>query len=192
MVKIQDGAGHGYEAQVDQTNRLLVRAVTETEVQDAVQTGDGYNVNTGPLSISTDSALIYLKNTGTRELVIEALAVGLGVGSASDIARVTLIRNPTAGNIVTGASGVSMNQNRNFGTNQTLQADVYKGGNAATFTDGDDIALFFQPLNGRLFADINFQLEPGNSVGINLVPNLSSGSVLCYAAFVLYEKPETP
>lgn len=189
MVRLSDGAGGGHEARVDTGHRLATRAVNETETLEATSEGDAYNLNTGVFSVAGDSALLYMKNTGTRAIVLESVALGIGsAASLSDSARVTLIRNPTMGSIVTGASGVDMNQNRNHGTNNTLTADVYKGGNLATFTDGDDAALFFSG-TGRLFATINFEVDPGNSVGLKLDPQLSSGSANVYAAFIVYLKP---
>lgn len=188
-MKIQ-GANTGKSVDVDNTNRFLVRSVNETEVLEAVRLGDAYNINTGVVSIAGESALLYLKNNAGRTLEIEGIAIGLGAGTASDSARITIIRNPTEGTIVAGASGVSMNQNRNFGTNASLTADAYKGGNLATFTNGSDIALFFHSLSQRLLATVNFDLDPGNSIGIKIDPQLSSGAVNAYAAIICYLKPE--
>jgi hypothetical protein len=99
---------------------------------------------------------------------------------------VTLKRNPTGGTLISGATNVDMNQNRNFGSNIALTADVYKGASGNTVTGGNDIAQFYQTGQGRLFASIGFDLPKGSSIAIEIDPNLSSGSVNVYAAIIGY------
>jgi hypothetical protein len=163
--------------------------VTEAEEVHAAADGNAYNINTGDVSFSAAGTLIYVKNNEDRDLVIEALAVGVGnTGTHSDIGNITLVRNPTGGDLITDATAVSMNQNRDFGSNKTLTVDDYKGKSGGTLTGGNNIAQFYQGANGRLFADINLILPKGSSIGITYDPNLSSGSVNAYAAIICYLK----
>lgn len=185
---IVSGTGNGrYAAEVSSDNKLRTRAVIETETQHAVELGDSYNINTGDISISADSALLYFYNGEEEDVFIDAIALGITDGTQSDIQKAMVIRNPTAGTIVSGASAVAMNSNNNFGSAKTLSASTaYKGASGNTFTNGTDHALLYQSDNGRLYAGLPMLLPKGSSIGIELDVNLSSGSVTVYAALVAH------
>ena len=186
---IQDGSS-GKSAAVDNKFRLKTTAVVETESLDATHDSRAYNINTGNISLtsSTVSRVLYFKNNEDSSFILEALAVGIGsAGTTTESSVITLIRNPTTGTLISGASAVAMNQNRNFGTSDTLSASLaYKGAEGNTVTDGDAIAQFFQSSGGRLFAGINFELQKGNSLAITVDTNTSSGTTIIYAALIGY------
>lgn len=182
--KIKDGTGDGFTVKVDGRNRFQVKAVSLDEQQAANELGNGYNINTGTVSLSAATAILYFKNTGSVDFVLDAFAVGIGSGTFSDSVLVTLTRNPTGGTLIDTATAVDMNQNRNFGSNNTLSAALYKGASGATVTGGASIAQFFQTGQGRIFVTINFVLPAGSSIAVSVDPNLSSGSVNAYAALV--------
>jgi hypothetical protein len=181
---LKNGTGDGYTAQVDARNRLKTRAITQSETQFANLLGDAYNINTGTVSISGDTGILYFKNLDAEDFVLDSFAVGVGAGSFSDSVVVTVIRNPTAGTLIDTATAVDMNQNRNFGSSKTLSGNAYKGASGATVTGGDNIAQFFQTGQGRLFATVDFELPKSSAVGLKVEPNLSSGSVNMYAALI--------
>lgn len=191
MTIIQDGKGTGRAAKVNTQNELGVRATSITGQQRRSLDGYGFNINTGEVALTdgNEHAILYGKYNGTTKFHIEALAVGVGKasGTVSNPGKITLVRNPSTGTIVTGASAVSMNQNRNFGSSVSLTGDFYKGGQSNTFTDGDDIAIFYQNANGRLFAAIDFILEPGDSAGVNIQLNATNGANV-YVAFIGHEE----
>lgn len=197
MVLIEDGTGSGSRAGITPSNRMKTVAITETQQERATNTGDSYNVNTGDISgIATegsDNAVLYLKNNEDNDLIIVALAVGFGPGTApsSAAANITikLIRNPTTGSIISDASAVSMNANRNFGSSKTLDVDAYKGGDGKTFTNGDEIAQFYTSGGSRLFATIDFAIPKGKTVGVTIDP-VGTGTFTIYAAFVCYLRDE--
>ena len=189
--QIRDGTGDSYLARVDGNNRLWTRSVSTAEQVIANVEGAAYNINTGTITLTNDAEtpVIYLKNTGERDLSIEAIAVGLGAtdGTANNPARITVVRNPTAGTIVSGATAVAINQNRNFGSNATLTANVYKGATGNTMTGGNDYLLLYQGLSSRLFATISTDLPRGSSIGIKIDPQTSSNTSLAvYAALICY------
>lgn len=192
MAIIEDGTGDGKSARVDNNKQLHTFGINETEEQQAVDLGNGYNINTGVIGLtsSTESAILYIKNNEDQDLVISALAVGVGsAGTTTDVATVTVIRNPTTGTIIESTpTNVDMNKNRNFGSNKTLTIDAYKGSEGETFTDGDDIAILFNNQGSRLFATLNFELSKGNSIGVKIDTNTSSGTTNVYAAAVCYLK----
>jgi hypothetical protein len=186
---IRDGTGSGEYAAVDASNRLTTRAVTEAQSVHAAGLGDAYNLNTGLISITGDATLMYFKNNETRDYVVDAIALGSFEGiTHSDDPYITLIRNPTGGNLISDGTAISMNQNRNFGSNTTLTADVYKGKVGGTITGGDDIAILQATPGGRSFYTIDFLLPTGTSLAIKLTANASSGTANWYCALIGYLK----
>ena len=162
MSIIQDGTGTGNRVKVS-GNRLFSHTITESEGVHAAEQGDAYNINTGTIGLtsSTASSVYYLKNNESRDLIVEAIAVGIGsAGTTTDVSTITVIRNPTS---VSYSTAVDMNANRNFGSSKTLTADTYKGAEAATTTGGTNIAQFYQAAGGRLYATIDLILQIGRA-----------------------------
>lgn len=188
---IEDGTGSGYKQKINANNRAYVNAIQESDEQAAVQRGDAYNINTGEISLTSTSAsgILYIKNNETQDLVIHSIAVGVSSGgTTNDSTRVQVIRNPTAGTLISGASSVGQNANRNFGSSKTLTVDAYKGAEGNTVTDGENIALVFMQSGSRLFATLNFELTKGDSIAVTVDSNTSSGTTAVYAAGVCYLK----
>ena len=193
MTRLEDGKGSGREAQVDSSNRLRTHSVSETESLHASEEGQAFNINTGLISITGDATLIYFKNNEEKDFVVEAVALGSFEGiTHSDDPYITLVRNPTGGDLINDASAVSMNQNRNFGSKNSLADSLaYKGKVGGTITGGDDIAILQATPGGRSFYTIEFILPKGTSLGIKLTANVSSGSANWYCALIGFTKDDT-
>jgi hypothetical protein len=190
---IKDGTGSGTTAKVNGDNRLKVEAVQQSAQNNATRNGNSYNLNTGVMTLTSgdESALMYLKNTDSaKRLHVELIVVGMSPsanGDSSEIPKITIVRNPTAGSIIDSTpTNVDINSNRNFSSSNTLTATAYKGGEAETFTDGTDHIISFQTANGRLGLDIDEVLENGASIGIKIDPQASNTSMDVYAAIVCY------
>lgn len=173
---------------VDNLGRANTFSVIESEQFFEAKLGDAYNLNTGIVALTdgtVDSAIMYFKNNNPTDYILSALAFGMNTrgGTINDGAVVTMIRNPTAGTIVDDATAISMNQNRNFGSSKTLTADIYKGAQGKTFTDGTDIGIFNLGSGPRLFASIDFILPQGTSLGLKILPECT-GAVDVYAALI--------
>lgn len=186
MTYLLDGKGRGYQAAIDAENRLKTQSVSESEDIHALEQGNSYNINTGLItSINGDATLIYLKNNETKDLIIQAIALGIFEGiTHSDDPYITVVRNPTGGDLISDATAVSMNQNRNFGSSNTLTADAYKGKVSGTLTGGNDIAILQATPAARSFYTIDLSLAKGSSVGIKFTANASSGSASLYCALI--------
>lgn len=188
---IKDGSGNGYGLKVDSQNRAHVQSVAVPETFNAALVGDAYNINTGLITISGDATLVYIKNNEDRDLIIEAVALGSFEGiSHSNDPYITLVRNPTGGDLIDDGTAVAMNQNRNFGSSNTLAIDAYKGKVGGTLTGGNDIAILQATPGGRSFYTINFALQKGATVGVKLTANVTSGSASWYAAIICYLKED--
>lgn len=189
MSYIQDGTGKGNLAKVGNDNRLQVRAVSENEVIHNGESGKAYNFNTGLISVSGDATLMYLKNTSSENLIITGVALGSFEGiTHSDDPYVTIVRNPTGGDIISDATAIDMDQNRNFGSNDTAEVTAYKGKTSGTMTGGNDLAILQVSSGGRSFFGLDFILPKGSSIGIKLTANVSSGSANWYTALIGYYK----
>lgn len=186
---IQDGTGSGAKLKVGTDNRLQARAISEEEVVHNGEGGKAYNWNTGLISITGDATLIYIKNNDNENLIITDIAIGAFDGiTHSDAPYITIVREPTGGDLLTDQTAVSMNQNRNFGASDVADVNVYKGKVGGTLTGGNDIAILQTNKTGRSFFGINFILPKGSAMGIKLTANLSSGSANYYCALIGYFK----
>ena len=187
---IESGTGNGKKWKINNSNLAEVHGITETEEQHATEGGDAYNINTGYIgSITTDATLLYIKNNETQDLVINAFALGIDSGGThSNKPYLTLVRNPTGGDLISDATAVSMNQNRNFGSSETLTVDAYKGKVSGTLTGGNDIAILQATPDGRSFYTINLIIPKGSSIGIKYTANLSSGTEQIYCAAIVHLK----
>lgn len=183
---IDDGRGTGFKARVNANNRIVTSAVTETEELHTIVAGDGYNINSGTITYTAAGTMLYLSNNEDKDIVVAAIAVGVGSGTTSDIGEVTVTANITGGDLISDATAVSINANRNFGSSRTLVADVYAGKSGGTATGGSDVLLFYQGTSGRLFASLNLVLQKGDNIAITYDPKLSSGSVKAYCALPVY------
>jgi len=188
MTIINDGTGKGNNAKVDGNNRLHIQGTTENEAQHAVEDGDAYNINSGSITLSAAGTLLYIKNNEDQDMVVSAVAVGTGTGTTSDIGEITIERNITGGDLISDATAVAMNQNRNFGSSKTLTADVFAGKSGGTSTGGNDIILFYHGTSSRLFATIDMVVPKGNSIAVTYDPKLSSGNVKAYCAVIAHLK----
>ena len=182
----------GEVAVVDSNGRILVEAVTlpvgfyETEV------GAAFNINTDTITLTTanQSACIYVKNNETEDLVIENLIYILGnsTGGTGDL-RIEVLRNPTAGTIVSTATAVPIIENRNFGSSKVLNVTAYKGTEGATFTDGTlAITTILGGAGQRIGLNIGDIVVPnGASIGINITPQASNTNMDLMLAFSCYK-----
>jgi hypothetical protein len=189
-IKIEDGTGTGRRAKVDSNNRIETSGLAETVSNDAAIQGSAYNVNTGTLALTSGSksAVVYLKNTGTNNIVIPKLFYLFGAntgGSGEHLVQVE--RNPTGGTIVTGAS-TQTPVNRNFSSQNTLTADSYKGAEGSTLTGGTVIIESLFTSEGRAALDVGaIVLAKGNSIGITITPKTSTTAMNVQFAMEIYE-----
>lgn len=188
---IKDGS-NGDVMAVDGNNRAHVHAYTSTEEHQANINGDAYNLNTGVITLTdaADTPIMYVKNTDSKDLVIEAIAVGVGptTGGSGGIPKITVIRNPKTGTIITSTpTNVDIKSNRNYGSAKTGEnITAYKGATGDTMTDGDDHIIFFQASSGRLFATIEEILPQGTSMGVKFDPQASNTSQDVYCALICH------
>jgi hypothetical protein len=185
---IKDGSGGGYNAKVNENNRLYVNAVQKSNAMEANTKGNAYNLNTGGITLTNaaDTPIMYVKNNEAQDLNVTAIAVGVGptTGGTGEIPEITIVRNPTGGTIVSNATAIDIESNRNYGSSNIIDIDAYKGATGDTMTGGTDSLYFFQTSNGRLFATIDQVLPKGSSIGIKFDPQAGNTSQKVYCALI--------
>jgi hypothetical protein len=180
--QIIDGTGSGQKVKVDAQNRLHTHSVTEGLVEHASANGNSYNVNTGTITLTsaTESSLLYLKNNSDFDIHIASIGylMGNSTGGTGDI-NITVLRNPSLGTVVSDASIVAINKNKNVGSSKDLTADIFKGGEGKTITDGDPLyySLVAGSARGYVIATGTIVVPKGGSIGVKLTPQTGNTSM---------------
>jgi len=98
--QLQDGGGSGRLAKVNAENELVVRAITENELEAASEKGESYSWHAAAADIDTTDTMLFIKNLSDTALHLERLILGgsnvicdwtVGIGAASTTPTGTLI-----------------------------------------------------------------------------------------------------
>ena len=190
--------GSGHVANVDANSRLKVTSVTEEELNHACDSGiaEKYNINTGDVTVTnaTKLTMLFIKNTGVYDLVITSLIYNLGnTTSGTGDVKFDVIRNPTAGGIVTSASNVAVgpaaSANQNFGSQNTMTGLFYKGAvGEAVVSDGALTLSTRSAANtGRIVIALgSVVIAKGGSIAVDYTPPTSNTSQICQFAAAMY------
>ena len=193
MAIIQDSAT-GKTARVNIDNTLAVHSISLTEAEHATDLGDSYNISSGLITLTTagESGIIYFKNNEERNIHIDSIIIILGAttgGVTTDSTRVRIYSNPTTGTLISGAVTADIVQNRNLGATSALAADVYKGAEGSTITDGANLLESLLNPASRVDFGLDLTLPKGKSIGVSLEPNDSTTNMKCMVAFNCHIEP---
>jgi hypothetical protein len=193
MAIIEDGAT-GKTARVNSDNTLAVHSITISEAEHATDLGQSYNVNTGTIVLTTAgvSGVLYFKNNENINIHVDHIVILLGNttgGLTTDSTTIKVLSNPTAGTVISGATDADMIQNRNIGASSTLEADVYKGAEGDTFTDGEELVGSLLTPGTRAAFVLDITIPKGKSIGVTIEPNDSNTSMKVMAALVCHIEP---
>lgn len=200
---IRDAAS-GRAAEVNAINHLETVAVTVAASTYSTERGDSYNINTTignggsklSLTNASESGLLYIKNTESgqqsgvdKDLVIDTLFINLGTSTnGSGEAIVRIVRNPTAGTLISGGTSMSA-VNRNFSNSKTPNATILYGGQGSTVTDGSDILYStITSAPARAVIPVDFILKFGDSMAVLVTPPASNTSMGAEVAAKVYIK----
>ena len=189
---IQDGTGKSYAAKVDVNGFLHVDSVSTDRESYNSQKGYSFNINTGLITLTnaaTDNAVLYVKNNEDSPLVLTNVfyQTGASTGGSGNII-VSVYRNPTTGTIVSGASAVEINANRNFGSSRTLAIDAFKGATGTTFTNGTKaLESILATATQRIAVSAGaITLPKGSSIGIQIKTPTGNTSMAVEFALACY------
>ena len=164
--------------------------ISRTASEQSTQEEGSYNINTGLITLTTagESGMLYYKHSESDSFDVTGIVVIMGPstgGSATDTTHVRVYKNPTTGTLISGASAVGINSNRNFSSSETLASSLaYKGATGNTITDGSThIESLVSPGNRVGFA-ISETLAKGNARAVSLEPNDSNTSMKCMVAII--------
>jgi hypothetical protein len=178
--KLINGHGTPHPLKIDENGRAFSNAVSTLLIQQASIEGVAFNVNTGKLVLSGAGThgLIYLKNTGEKDLLINSIGFLFGTSTAGEY-EIFTIQNATTGTLITGASAIAINKNKNGGSTNTINALIYKGASGTTITDGED--WYYSLLGGPNQYTImtgDIVLRKGTSIAIKMTtPGAANVSV---------------
>lgn len=189
-VRIKSGAGNGKDAYVTTDNQLQVASRMETQEAHETELGNAYNINPGTINLTSAnaSALLYLKNTGDNPLKITTSITLLGTSTnGSGDWQVEVLRNPTAGTLLSGTAYVPLN--KNFGSANTLTGTALYGAEASTVTasDGTIIDSLYSS-SGRKTVPVSLELPKGTSVAVRVTPPTGNTSANVQVALAVFER----
>lgn len=191
-MKIVDGLGRGFVAEVNSENKFQVNSVNEEQSVFETFRGRSYNINTGTISLTStsESALLYVKNdSSTDDLVLTAAIYLLGYtqGTTGEH-RVRLVRNPSAGTLISSGTAISAT-NRDHGSANVLSATLKKGAEGSTVTDGVTTVDSLFPSSGRYVIGLGaLVLRPGNSIVTAVTPRTGTTSMNVQMAFSCFNR----
>lgn len=120
-MRIEDGAGRGYQAEVSSGLQLQTRALSVSPLHAASLNGDAYAWNAVSADIdAADTALLVRNDSDTRYLVIEKVYVYADIATTVDI---HVIPNSTFTIAGTTVTGVNLNTGSGKVADATARAD---------------------------------------------------------------------
>ena len=99
MARIQDGSGRGFEAAVDETNRLLVESVAQSIREEAVLDSTSFELGgLVTLTGTAETAVLFVENDQDKTLVLDRFEFSSpeSTGGTSDVMLLTLYTGPSA------------------------------------------------------------------------------------------------
>lgn len=179
---LKDGTGGGYLAKVTQLNRLATESIVITGEDDAIRAGEGWQITSAPVSFTagTQSCILYIKNTDSRNFVLDraVLILGYAVGAgATENWTFQVVRNPGEnGTIVTNAIAAGIS-NSNHGSSRQPAGLFYRGVQGDTVDTGAvgmGAPLPIQQESNRTVYPLGRQLPTGTSIAFRLTPPAST------------------
>ncbi len=108
---IDDGTGRGYKAEVNPENELVVRAITETQIEHAADHGRAYSWDSLEINIDAGDTMLFVQNNSTTPLLCDRLIL-----TGSDVICLWNIGTCTKTTTATGTAVLGFNLNTGFST----------------------------------------------------------------------------
>lgn len=159
----------GNIADVDDDNKALTRAVTESELQAASKKGDAYSWYAATVDIDAGDTFLFVKNTGNRVLVLDRLLL-----SGSNVICNWFIHLGSATTTPTGTAVTGRALNRAY--SDDTESVAFNDETAVA--DGDLVKDVWTPVTNTVKVDMDgFRLPSGHYIQINQETESTSGSV---------------
>jgi len=184
-MRIEDGVGKGTVAEVDDENRLIVKAVTVTE-EHYINNHDGnaYNMTFQNSAISGNSPFFYIKNTDDMWMICE----GFNVFSTYPGLQYIEISLGDTGTAAAGSAGTPVNMNA--GSGKLADVTCRYGNKLTGLTQGNIIERHYVASGGSS-KSVNFDMDvilPKNTtLTFRGSPNCSGQRMDCTLDFYFHE-----
>lgn len=177
--QIDDGKGRNGSAEVNADQQLVVRAITEAELEHASANGKAFSWDSTELDLVAGETFLFIKNTGDVPLVLDNLTInGSNVACIWDIGIGADVTTP-AGTTVT-----PVNLNRIF---SSTPADAVAFSDETAVADADVVMRVKTAALGHHEQDLTgIILGKGHYIQVNQETESTSGSVIIWGHF---EKP---
>jgi hypothetical protein len=191
-MRIRSGSGNGLVAHVTSDNLLQVQARTESQQDHEIEQGNAYNVNPGVINLSgtTESGLIYLKNTGEDPIVVPAgIYMFASTDASSGYWRFRIVGGTgLGGTLISGGTDITP-VNRLMGSSDTLTATCKYGAHASTVTGGETKVESILPYTtlGRTVVGVQLEIPKGGEIALLVTAptgNTSANVMVAIAPYV--------
>lgn len=181
-MRIEDGKGRGFVAEVNGSNRLLAEAVSFSGLHYASEErGTAFSLPTDFIALTTTASftgVLYIQNTSSKDMLIWCVYASNNMASCEW----KVFKKPTTGTLIS-AGTVIVPVNLNFGSAETINGVYKKGVDAQTVTDGTLLAQWINGI-GQSFYDTEgaLILKPNDAIAIVAKPSVA-GDVACRIVF---------
>ncbi len=177
MTQIKDGKGRGYKAEVNEEQELVVRAISEEEIEHASGIlGSAYAWDSTELNIDAAGTMLFVKNTDDIPLILDRITV-----NGSNVVCTWTILIGAATTTPSGTTVTGVNMNEKFSS--TLAA-VTAVSNETAVADGGIVDRVKTPVNNTLQHNLHgIILGKNHYVQINQITSSNSGSVVLIGHF---------
>lgn len=184
---IQDGRG-GKTAEVDDDNRLSVKAVTVDEKTAKSSSGDSYIITSAIVELTNDleSALLYIKNNEDVDWIISSTSVEFGATDGTGDMLINFTLGATGGTIIDNAVPANVS-NLNLGSAKPLGAIAVRGVEGDTLTGGGGgDSLVSEGTKNKVLPTSPIILAPGTSIGVGITPSAGNTSMKVIIGLLIY------
>ncbi len=180
MSLIEDGKGRGYKSEVNAEQELVVRAITEEEIEHASATlGSAFSWDSTEKDIDTGDTMLFVKNTGDVPLVLDRATIN----GSNVVCTWTLLIGSATTTPAGGAAVEGVNLNQTF---SAQSADATARSDETAVADGTIIDRIKTPINNTVEVNLHgVILGKGHYIQVNQITESTSGSVILFGHFEL-------
>jgi hypothetical protein len=188
-MRIEDGKGRGYFAEVDENHHVLVKAFTASAQSRASQEdGSAYQVLSGAVDIATSAQeILLLKNTSeTKNVIITYIRVEtIGAAAATETAFLTV----NLGGVYTSGGDAVTPVNVNTGSSSVADVVAYSGTTAIVASGYSEIDRYYEANNQITYnKEGAVVLDTNGVLSINHIGSDTNGAIHARISFYMTEK----
>jgi len=172
---IEDGTGKGFKLKITSANRARVESVEQSIEQRQNGSGNSFNIETPIIKLTTanESGVLYLKNTGSEDIVITGFfnLLGNSTGGAGDFFLFYRF-NTDGGTLKSTTANVITPVNKNGGSSETFPGTVLFGAEGKTVDSGLKTISSLSTGTGRNTLLVEIVLPKSSSISVSIQPHV--------------------